>query len=154
LGLFIRKGEFDVCFLQETKKVAYEDYMLHGLWGHQEVGWVVQEAVGRSGGMLIMWNNSSLKLLSTFSGNGYLGIKVEREGNILFLVNIYSPCSLAGKKSFGRICWLLKIKMVMESGVWEETLMLFYYRRKGKEVVGIVDKGNVFFLIILWKTWS
>jgi exonuclease III len=66
LGLFIRKGEFDVCFLQETKKVAYEDYTLHGLWGHKEVGWVAQEAVGRSGRMLIMWNNSSLKLLSTF----------------------------------------------------------------------------------------
>jgi exonuclease III len=114
--LFIRKGEFDVCFLQETKKVAYEDYTLHGLWGHKEVGWVAQEAVGRSGGMLIMWNNSSLKLLSTFSGNGYLGIKVEREGNILFLVNIYSPCSLAGKKKL----WedLLAFKNQNGDGEW------------------------------------
>jgi hypothetical protein len=38
LGLVIQKGDFDVCFLQETKIADVEDYMIHGLWGHKEVG--------------------------------------------------------------------------------------------------------------------
>jgi hypothetical protein len=98
LSALIRKGEFDVCFLQETKKASFEDHMIHGVWGHKEVRWVVKEAEGLSGGMLILWNIDSFKLLNNFFGDGFLGITVEREGMVLHLINIYSPCTLAGKR--------------------------------------------------------
>jgi hypothetical protein len=152
--LVIQKGAFDVCFLQETKIADVEDYMIHGLWGHKEVGWVLQEAEGRSGGLLTMWNNSSVKFLCSFSGVGYLGIKVEVVGNVLFLFNIYSPCNLEGKKKL----WeeLLVLKNLNGDGEWcvGGDFNAVYSRRKGKVVVVIVDKGNEFFLTSLWKTWS
>ncbi|WJX29981.1 hypothetical protein P8452_18568 [Trifolium repens] len=114
--MLIRKGEFDVCFLQETKIATVEDFMIHGIWGNKEVGWVIQEAVGRSGGLLTMWNKSSVNFLSSFSGAGFLGIKAEREGKILYLINIYSPCNLAGKRKL----WedLLAFKNLNSDGEW------------------------------------
>ncbi|PNX82710.1 hypothetical protein L195_g038743 [Trifolium pratense] len=48
LRLFLQKGAFDVC-LQERKKASYDDYLIHNLWGHKDVDWVVKESDGLSG---------------------------------------------------------------------------------------------------------
>jgi hypothetical protein len=40
LHSFIKSGVFDVCFLQETKRTSFEDFMIHNLWGHNDVDWV------------------------------------------------------------------------------------------------------------------
>jgi exonuclease III len=71
LSSFIQREAFDVCLLQETKKSTFDDFLIHKLWGHQDVDWVVQESNGLSGGMLIIWNSSYFKLLSSFSGHGF-----------------------------------------------------------------------------------
>jgi exonuclease III len=76
LSSLIQREVSDVCLLQETKKATFEDYSIHNLWGHHDVDWVVQESNGLSGGMIIIWNSSCFKLLSSFSGYGFLGIKV------------------------------------------------------------------------------
>ncbi|PNY01857.1 cysteine-rich receptor-like protein kinase, partial [Trifolium pratense] len=116
LGSFLQKGAFDVCLLQETKKSSFEDHLIHNLWGHKDVRWVVQEPVGLSGGMLIIWNSDSFKFLSSFSGNGFLGITVERESVVLHIVNIYSPCNISGKKKL----WedILALKQHSSNGEW------------------------------------
>jgi hypothetical protein len=58
LSSFIQQEVFDVCQLQETKKkTSFEDHLIHNLWVHQGVDWVVQESTGLSGGMLIIWNS-------------------------------------------------------------------------------------------------
>jgi hypothetical protein len=105
----------DVCLLQETKKATFEDYSIHNLWGHHDVDWVVQESNGLSGGMIIIWNSSCFKLLSSFSGYGFLGIKVERDGVVLHIVNVYSPCNLLGKKRL----WEELVTVKQQSGVGE-----------------------------------
>ncbi|MCI26736.1 hypothetical protein A2U01_0047933, partial [Trifolium medium] len=50
INSFLNKGKFDVCLLQETKKTGVEDYLIHRLWGNQDVRWKAQDAVGLSGG--------------------------------------------------------------------------------------------------------
>ncbi|MCI28588.1 hypothetical protein A2U01_0049789, partial [Trifolium medium] len=66
--------------------------------------------------MLTIWNSDSFKFLSNFSGDGFLGITVEKEGVVLHIVNIYSPCSISGKKKL----WedLLTLKQQYGSGEW------------------------------------
>jgi hypothetical protein len=36
---------------QETKKSSFDNSMIHNLWGHQDVEWVMKEASGFSGGL-------------------------------------------------------------------------------------------------------
>jgi hypothetical protein len=88
--------------------------VIHSLWGHKDVGWVFQESTGMSGGLLIIWNSTTFKFLSSFSGHGFLCIKVERDGVVLHIVNVYSPCSLVGKKQL----WadLLAVKQSSSDG--------------------------------------
>ncbi|MCI04523.1 hypothetical protein A2U01_0025570, partial [Trifolium medium] len=101
---------------EETKKSSLEDHLIHSLWGHKNVNWVVQEPEGLSGGMLIIWNSDSFKLLNSFSGNGFLGIRVERDDIVTHIINIYSPCSIAGKKK-----------------LWEEDVLAFKQQSGGGE---------------------
>jgi hypothetical protein len=110
----LNKGCFDVCFLLETKKTSLDDHLIQNLWGHKDVRWVVKDLVGLSGDLLVMWNSDSFNLVNSFSGESYLGITVEREGAVTHLVNIYSPCSLSGKKKL----WedLLEIKQLFTGG--------------------------------------
>ncbi|PNY01680.1 cysteine-rich receptor-like protein kinase, partial [Trifolium pratense] len=84
--------------IQETKRTNFEDHFIHTLWGHQDILWVAKEADGLSGGLLTIWNANLFKLLHSFIGDGFVGLCVEWEGMMLNIVNVYSPCSLAGKR--------------------------------------------------------
>jgi exonuclease III len=137
LSVFLQQGKFDVCFLQETKKTSIEDFAIHNLWGHKDVRWVVKDPVGLSGGMIILWNSNCFNMTSSFSGDGFLGITVEREGEVLNFINIYSPCSLAGKKKL----WadLLILKQQSGGGEWclggDFNAILRASERKGSSAV-------------------
>jgi exonuclease III len=66
--------------------------------------------------MLIIWNSAIFKFLNSFFGYGFLGIKVEREGVVLYIVNVYSPCQISGKIRL----WeeLLSFKQQSAEGEW------------------------------------
>jgi exonuclease III len=116
LQSLIKSGAFEVCLLQETKRTSFEDYMIHNLWGHKDVAWVVKESCGLSGGLLIMWNKDLFTLRHSFTGDGFLGICVEWMAGLLYIVNIYSSCLLSGKKKL----WadLLDFKSNNDQGEW------------------------------------
>jgi hypothetical protein len=114
---------------------------------------VAKDPTGLSGGLLILWNPNCFNLITSFFGDGFLGITVEKEGALLNFINIYSPCNLAGKKNYGRIYWLLSNKAVGASGAWVGILMQFYDRRKEKGVVRIVDKEKDYFSLALLRRW-
>jgi exonuclease III len=108
VSAMLQQGKFDVCFLQETKKSSIEEFAIHNLWGHKDVKWVVKDPVGLSGGMLILWNSNCCSMTNSFTGDGFLGITVEWEGEVIHFINIYSPCSLAGKKKLWAELTVLK----------------------------------------------
>jgi hypothetical protein len=88
--------------------------------------------------MLIIWNSSFFKLLSSFFGHGFLGIKVEKEGVIMHIVNVYSPCNLSGKKKL----WeeLLLAKQQGGAGEWcvggDFNAVMLASERVGNSAVG------------------
>jgi hypothetical protein len=100
------------------------------------VEWVAQDASGLSGGMLTIWNSATFKFLNSFSGYGFLGIKVEREGVVLYVVNVYSPCHISGKIRL----WeeLLSFKQQSAEGEWcvrgDSNAVLFNVLRTGPEI--------------------
>ncbi|PNX65767.1 hypothetical protein L195_g054707, partial [Trifolium pratense] len=116
LSQLLASGTFDICLLQETKRDRFDDIMIQNLWGHKDAEWVAKESIGLSGGLLMMWNAGMFKIKFCFSGDSFLGLCVEwKEGN-LYIINVYSPCSLSGKRKL----WsdLLNFKLNNEQGDW------------------------------------
>lgn len=75
-------------------------------------------ARGNSGGLLNIWHSSMMTGLFSFAGDGFSGVCFERGvGRIqCFIVNVYSPCNLAGKRRL----WedLKSAKSRLEYGLW------------------------------------
>lgn len=63
---------------------------------------------------MILWKQGNLELVSSFRGEGFLGIKVFWKGNTYYVVNVYSSCDLHKKK----IMWneLLRLKEAFNDG--------------------------------------
>lgn len=51
----IKKEDFDVCFIQETKAKVIDENLVVSMWGNKDVEWSFKGGNGRSGGLLIMW---------------------------------------------------------------------------------------------------
>ncbi|WJX38360.1 hypothetical protein P8452_26031 [Trifolium repens] len=74
--------------------------MCRRLWGNDNVSWCYNPALGRSGGLVTLWDSDRGKLLYSFQGQGFLGVVLEwGEKNIRCIVlNVYAPCNLEAKK--------------------------------------------------------
>lgn len=105
-----------MCLFQETKRALFTDSMIHNLWGHKDVMWVAKESNGLSGGLLSVWNKDLFTFKYSFSGGGFLGVCVEWNAGLLYIVNIYSPCSMSGKRQL----WsdLIAFKLHNDPGEW------------------------------------
>jgi hypothetical protein len=112
----IKTGAFDMCLLQETKRVSLTDSAIHSLWGHKDVRWIIKESNGLSGGLISIWNEDLFSFHFSFSGDGFLGVCGVWKDSLIYVVNIYSPCSIAGKRKL----WsdLLDFKLNNASGEW------------------------------------
>lgn len=112
LWSLIMEGKFQCCFLQETKCSAVSRMLVESLWGGggSECDWVVKEAVGLSGGMLIIWNSDLLEAIFSFFGRGFVGVLVKwkSSNDTCFLVNVYLPCAFDDKKEVWRDLLLCK----------------------------------------------
>lgn len=96
----IRSEKVDFICIQETKKESVDDFLCQSLWGGPDVQWVCKESIGNSGGMLCLWGNDCFVLQDSFVGNGYLGVKGiwGNTNSSCYIFNIYSPCSIFGKR--------------------------------------------------------
>jgi hypothetical protein len=112
--------------------------MIHNLWGHKDVVWVVKESCGLSGGLLIMWNKDLFSLRHSFTGDGFLGICVECQDGLMYIVKIYSSCIMSGKRKL----WadLLEFKSNNDQGEWclrgDFNSILTVGERKGRHGTG------------------
>ncbi|KAI5415173.1 hypothetical protein KIW84_040576 [Lathyrus oleraceus] len=116
LRKLVGDSKADVCFIQETKIHAIDIFPLDSFWNDSIADWSSKWAVGRSGGILTLWKKKSFDLVSSFVGEGFLGIHVLWSGLNLFLVNVYSSCFIEKKKAFwGR---LVEFKSKFPEGLW------------------------------------
>lgn len=89
-----------MCFIQETKMEVIEDGLIQSFGDATRLEGVYKASTGMLGGLLILWISGLLKLIFSFTGEGFLGICVEwgHSNSCCFLVNVYSPCDLLGKR--------------------------------------------------------
>lgn len=106
LRSLIINGKFDCIFLQETKCSDITNQLIETFWRDCDFEWVARGANGLSSGLLTVWKSSMLHVQYHFSGNGFIGIcaSFKNSGLMCHLVNIYSPCSIDGKRrSWGHL---------------------------------------------------
>lgn len=96
----VLSGKFDCCFFQESKCFAVNNSLIERLWGGVDCEWIAKSSVGLSGGLISIWRAGSLSINFYFSGDGFLGVcgVLEKTQTVVYLVNVYSPCHLAGKR--------------------------------------------------------
>ncbi|XP_058758041.1 uncharacterized protein LOC131631265 [Vicia villosa] len=85
-------------------------------WASSDVGYSYSNSRGRSGGLLSLWNNVKMEVLFSFSGEGFLGIKLRWDYKLYYVINVYSSCDFHKKK----ILWekLLSLKEKFKDGEW------------------------------------
>ncbi|XP_058753369.1 uncharacterized protein LOC131626563 [Vicia villosa] len=95
------------CLKEETART---------FWVSPDIGYSFSNSRGMSGGLLILWKEEKVEVISSFKGDGFLGIKVIWKGDCYYVVNVYSSCE-SNKK---RILWneLLRLKDVFVDGEW------------------------------------
>ncbi|XP_058732668.1 uncharacterized protein LOC131604227 [Vicia villosa] len=84
-------------------------------WHSSEVDFSFSNSIGRSGGLLILWNNK-VEVINSFRGEGYLGIKACWENKFYYLINVYSPCLRTKKMELWKK--LLELKEAFKDGDW------------------------------------
>src|SRR4051812_18423957 len=115
IGALIKKGNADVFLIQETKIVNMEGDLAKSFWHSSEADFSFSNSIGRSGGLLILWNNK-VEVINSFRGEGYLGIKVCWENKFYYLINVYSPCIMIKKVELWKK--LLELKEAFKDGDW------------------------------------
>ncbi|MCH98898.1 hypothetical protein A2U01_0019907, partial [Trifolium medium] len=96
----IKNENVEILALQETKLESVDNNFCPRLWGGDNVGWCCGSSVGRSGGLLTMWDKNKGDFILSFQGQGYMGVLLEwgREKKKYVILNVYAPCGLNGKK--------------------------------------------------------
>ncbi|GKV37516.1 hypothetical protein SLEP1_g45542 [Rubroshorea leprosula] len=119
---------------KETKKCGLDRNYCKRLWHSEDFEWVGKDSVGRSRGLLCVWNSKTITVKHVWEGENFIGIQGVwiAENVVVNVVNVYSPCQLAGK----RILWLELKNLVLQSGGMWCVVGDFNAVRKVKEKIG------------------
>ncbi|GKA48743.1 cytochrome P450 [Tanacetum coccineum] len=85
----------------ETSTAIFDYTMLKGLWNNSSFDYVFQKSVGKSGGILAIWDTSSFQKFSWLEGDEFLAIKgtwLPIDTACLFIV-VYAPQCIHKKKA-------------------------------------------------------
>ncbi|TYJ44819.1 hypothetical protein E1A91_A02G010600v1 [Gossypium mustelinum] len=62
----------NVCFLQETKLVNVSEVFVRRIWGDDNFDFRFVAAVGRSGGLITIWDKSSFIMKKEYRSNRFI----------------------------------------------------------------------------------
>ncbi|XP_058733670.1 uncharacterized protein LOC131605315 [Vicia villosa] len=112
----ILKGKPDIFLIQESKLASVSDSIAYSFWRNKDIGYSFLPSDGASGGLILLWNSDSIKVLCSFCGEGYLGLKVVWKEEYYYIANVYSSCHRGEK----RVLWrkLLDLKSRFTDGEW------------------------------------
>jgi exonuclease III len=91
----------DLMAVQETKIEVIGHKLCSQLCGGDMVRWRYAPALGRSGGILTLWDGAKGNCVSSFQRQGYLGVCLEwgAKKSLCLIVNVYAPRNLHSKKA-------------------------------------------------------
>ncbi|XP_071686953.1 uncharacterized protein [Rutidosis leptorrhynchoides] len=91
-----------VTALQETRCGTYKESFITYCWGSSNFKYVQKDPIGFSGGSLLIWNPTIIKVNEAIEGEFFLAIKGKIEGidPEVAIVNVYGPHSTPKKIRF------------------------------------------------------
>jgi len=112
LKSFLRKWKCDLGCLQEIKMEAVSPYDIRSFWGYHSVDFAALNAVGSSGGVLVMWDKSVYRMVSSFCGDFSITCILEtvESGFAWAFRGVYGPQSRTDKLRFWEELRLIKDK--------------------------------------------
>ncbi|XP_071688218.1 uncharacterized protein [Rutidosis leptorrhynchoides] len=89
-----------IAVFQETKSKCVSDKWVNALWGDTNFGFIQKEAIGKSGGLLVIWDKGSIEDIEATGGDYFLALrgKWKKSGEESIVVNVYGPHSDHKKK--------------------------------------------------------
>ena len=87
--------------LQETKMDQVDEKVVHYMWGSESFGYAKVDAIGSSGGIITMWDNSWFSNTSALGEEGLLAVVGSWKGKkgLVGFINVYAPQDLDVKSS-------------------------------------------------------
>ncbi|GLT47290.1 hypothetical protein SLA2020_209960 [Shorea laevis] len=91
----VRKEETNFACFQETKIEKIEKELCLSIWGHENFDWAYKASVGRSGGLLCIWDNDIfvkemvVEIPGAMAIYGRWGVKKQK----CCIVNVYVSCN-------------------------------------------------------------
>lgn len=113
----ISSENVDVCFFQETKLPLIDQQFCRSLWHSDCFDWAFKSLIGRSGGILCIWDVNCFQKSAISEENGYLLLEGfwGQDKVPCCLVNVYASCL----RSERRILWdSLKNLISAKKGCW------------------------------------
>ena len=88
----LKKLNPDIVLIQETKRKEIDSCIIKALWSSKGIGWELVEAIGRSRGLLIIYDESKLSIIKVLKRDYSLSIKCSTiNRKICWISNIYGP---------------------------------------------------------------
>lgn len=97
----VRKEGLKFLAIQESKLEIVEPRICRAIWGKGDLEWFFKLVNGRSGGLICIWNPNVLKVERKIEGENFIGMfrSWGRENTLVYIVNVYSPCDIEGKRA-------------------------------------------------------
>lgn len=73
---FVQNHCPDMVCLQETKIQRFDPSMIKSLWSSKDIGWSTIDAIGKSGGILMMWDEVCICVKEVIKGGHTLSILI------------------------------------------------------------------------------
>lgn len=137
----VRRLGVDVCCVQETKMENLEVSICKDAWGDRKLDWACRGSVGRSGGILTMWDDDIFCKISSWHLHGALIVNGfwRRDGTRVCIINVYASCA-----AHERIDLWDSLRMVVEQNVGICICVIgdFNIVRRVDERVGISSRSE------------
>ncbi|KAG4982806.1 hypothetical protein JHK87_027555 [Glycine soja] len=111
-------NNIDILCIQETKKESVDVKLCQYLWSDNSVSWECVPSSNAAGGLLCIWNNGSFLVDRRVLGRGFIMLESTwiKENKRVFIINVYAPCELQGKRE--QWAELLQLKSSYQEGLW------------------------------------
>ena len=110
--------KIDILCIQETKKESIDKKLCLYLWGDSSVTWECDPSCNAAGGLLCISNNDSFMVERRVVGRGFIMLEGWwiKDNKKVFIINVYAPYDLQGKRDQ----WerLLQLKSSYQDGLW------------------------------------
>jgi len=114
----VTKYQVDLLCIQETKREQIDRGVCQALWGDTDLNWETQPASNIAGGLLCIWNDKVFKVERRVNGRGLILLEGvwHQDMQKMFIVNVYAPCDIDGKRAL----WdsIRQLKNPQNEGLW------------------------------------